>query len=107
MKLRTLVGVTVIWLAAGSIAFAQSYGRYWPRHNITAGLGIAMPRQELQPGYQNAFGWTIGYGYRPIPYLQIDPGYEASYNAADVDEFYNQPTFGPLRIRDFQTFIPF
>jgi hypothetical protein len=107
MHHRTLLGVTVIWLAAGITASAQGYGRYWPRHNITAGLGIAMPRQELLPAYQNAFGWTVGYGYRPLPFLQLDAGYEGSYNAAAVNDFYDQPAFGPLRIRDYQTFIPF
>ncbi len=107
MTLKTLLGVTVIWLAAGSAASAQGYRGYWPKHNIWGGMGIAMPRQELQPGYQNAFGWTVGYGYRPIRYLQLDAGYEGSYNAADVDDYYDQPAFGPLRIRDYQTFIPF
>ena len=107
MTHRTLLGVTVICMAAGPAAQAQSYGNRWQRHHFSAGLGIAMPRQELQPGYQNAFGWTLGYGYRPLPYLQIDAGYEGSYNAADVNDFYDQPAFGPLRIRDFQTFLPF
>jgi len=107
MNHRTLLGVSVIWLATGIPASAQGYGRYWPRHNFNVGLGIAMPRQELLPAYQNAFGWTIGYGYRPLPFLQFDAGYEGSYNAADVNDFYDQPAYGPLRIRDFQTFIPF
>lgn len=107
MTLRTLLGVTVIWLIAGPAASAQTYGRDWPKHNIWGGLGIAMPGQDLQPGYQNAFGWTVGYGFRPVSFLQIDAGYEGSYNAADVDDYFNQPAFGPLRIRDFQTFTPF
>lgn len=107
MTLRTLLGVTVVWFVAGPAASAQPYGRPWTRHNIWAGMGIAMPGQDLQPGYQNAFGWTVGYGFRPVSFLQIDAGYEGSYNAADVEDYYDQPAFGPLRIRDFQTFIPF
>lgn len=107
MAHRTLLGVTVLALAAGPAASAQSYGRYWPKHNVWGGMGIALPRQELQPGYKNAFGWTVGYGYRPMPYVQFDVGYEGSYNAADVNDYYDQPAFGPLRIRDFQTFLPF
>lgn len=94
-------------LATPPAADAQAYRRPWPKHNLSGGLGIAMPRQDLLPGYRNAFGWTLGYGFRPVPFLQLDAGYEGSYSAAAVDDYYDQPAFGPLRIRDFQTFIPF
>jgi hypothetical protein len=78
----------------------------FPRHTVTGGLGMAIPRAELHPFYRNAFAWTVGYGYRPWRYLQLDVAYDGAYNAADVSDYYNSPTFGPLRIRDFQVFLP-
>lgn len=82
---------------------AQSY----QRHYFTAGLGIALPKDDLHAFYQNAFSWSFGYGFRPIQYLQLDVGLDSSYLAADVQDYYTTPAFGPVRIRDFQYFVPY
>ncbi|MCC7153882.1 MAG: hypothetical protein IT161_04850 [Bryobacterales bacterium] len=82
---------------------AQSF----QRHHFTGGLGIAIPKDDLHAFYQNAFSWTFSYGYRPLRYLQLDAGMDSSYLAADVEDYYNSPAFGPIRIRDFQYFFPY
>lgn len=76
------------------------------RHHIVMGLGAAVPQGDLAAGYSNAFAWRFGYGFRPVKFLQADFAYEGAYNAANVDDYVNNPSFGPLRIRDFQVFLP-
>lgn len=92
-------------LAAASAvcpALAQSY----QKHHLTGGLGAAVPRDELDNYYQNAFSWTLGYGYRPVSFFQIDMGWDGAYNAARVNDYYDSPSFGAIRIRDFQHYFP-
>jgi len=96
-----------VLLAAAALPPLANAQGYFPRHNLTVGLGIAVPQEDLQPYFRNAFGWNIGYGYRFHRYFQADGGFESSCKAADVNDFYNTPNFGPLRIRDFQYFVPF
>lgn len=88
--------------AVGAPAFSQRI----QRHQFTAGLGAAVPGGDLKNYYQPAFSWTVGYGYRILPFLQADFAYDGSYKAANVDAYYNTPQFGSIRIRDFQIFLP-
>lgn len=68
-------------------------------------MGAAIPGDQLEKFYSNAFSWSFGYGYRLIPYLQADVGLDSAYNAANVNS-YMPSGWGPLRIRDFQFFVP-
>ena len=77
------------------------------RHNFTAGLGAAIPQGDLGQYYQDAFSWTFAYGFRPVSFFQIDLGWDGAYNSADVDDYYDSPAFGPIRIRDYQHYFPF
>jgi hypothetical protein len=76
------------------------------RHHFSGGLGIAMPKDDLHPFFQNALSWSFGYGYRPARNFQIDAGLDSSYHAANVTDWVNSSQFGPLKIRDFQFFAP-
>lgn len=96
----------IILLAANGLLFGQgSWQRDFRKHQVTVGLGAAMPGGDLKPNYKDAFSWSVAYGYRPIKWFQADIGYDGAYNAADVNA-YQDTGYGPLRIRDFQTFIP-
>ena len=87
---------------ATQIAAAQSL----QRHHFTAGLGAAVPQEDLSSIYKNGFSWTFGYGFRPVSLLQLDVGLDTVYNAADVDEYWLDPAFGYLRVRDFEYMVP-
>ena len=98
--------VFLLTLTAGTLPLAAQYYRQpWERHHISASLGIAMPRADLQPLYSNAVGWGFGYGYRFLRNFQADVGLDMAYNAANVNDYLDTGV-GFLRIRDFQYFIP-
>lgn len=96
----------VIAALSAGVAPAQSWNSSFQRHHFTAGLGAATPGSDLKPYYKTAFAWTLAYGYRPFKYGQIDVGYDGAYNSAQVNDYLDNPSFGAVRIRDFQTFIP-
>jgi hypothetical protein len=102
MRLQTMC---LLLAALAAPAGAQYRSQSFQKHHISAGLGIAMPRGELHPYYRNAFSWSFGYGYRPVRYLQADIGWDTSYRAGDVRDFFEVSGL-PLEIRDFQFFIP-
>ena len=89
-------------LTVATPAFGQSF----QRHHITGGLGVATPSGELNNYYANAFSWSLGYGYRPVSFFQIDMGWDGAYNAARVNDYYDSSAFGAVRIRDFQHYFP-
>jgi hypothetical protein len=89
------------WLSVP--AHAEPY----QKHHFWLGLGAAQPRDQLNEYFRDTFAWGFGYGYRPLRYLQIDGGLESAIRAGRVDDFFDSPAFGPLRIRDFQYFVPF
>ncbi|WP_321475915.1 hypothetical protein [uncultured Paludibaculum sp.] len=91
-------------VGAGS-AFAQSWGRDFQRNHVTAGIGAAVPGDDLKPYYKVAPTWSFNYGFRPVKYFQLDVGLDSAYNSADVND-YLDTSYGPLRIRDFQFFVP-
>lgn len=102
MKRFTLLAI----LAAASTA-PLAAAEPFQRHHVWAGLGAAQPREDLNSYFRDAFAWGMGYGYRPWNFLQIDGGFESAYMAARVEDYLNSPAYGPLRIRDFQYFVPF
>lgn len=92
-------------LVAGTAA-AQPYGRSFARNQVWASMGAALPGHDLGNVYQLAPAWGFGYGFRPLRYLQLDAGLDMAYNSAEVDYYYYNPAWGPLRVRDFQYFVP-
>ena len=96
----------IVFLTANGLVFGQgNWQRDFLKHHFSGGLGIAMPGGDLKPYYKNAFAWSVAYGYRPVKWLQADIGYDGAYNAADVNA-YQDSGYGPLRITDYQTFLP-
>lgn len=82
--------------------FAQSFRK----HNATFLGGAGLPRGDLRNVLSSSAGVGFSYGYRPIPYVQAEAGYETLFGAARIRDFVPTP-FGNLRIRDYQQFIPF
>ena len=65
-----------------------------------------MPRGELRPLFSDSFLAGVEYGYRFHRNFQLDAGFDSVFGAAGVNDWL--PTaFGNLRIRDFQSFVPF
>ncbi len=95
--------VALLGLAAAVLPAVQAQS--FQRNQVTGMLGFASPREDLKPYYQTAFAWSFMYGYRPLRYLQLNAGYDGAYNAANVNYYVNSG-FGPLRVRDFQVFVP-
>jgi hypothetical protein len=76
------------------------------KHSFTGGVGAGIPRGELRDLFSTSVGLNVGYGYRFHPWFQLDAGFETLFGAAGVSDFL--PTsFGNLRIRDYQHFVPF
>ncbi len=96
----------LVFIASNGLVLGQgNWQRDFRKHHVTFGLGAAMPSGDLKAYYKNAFAWSLNYGFRPIKWLQADFGYDGAYNAADVND-YQDSGFGPLRIADYQTFVP-
>lgn len=98
--------LTLLLILLAGAAIQPAAAQSFQKHHITAGLGLALPGNELKAVYNNAFSWSFGYGYRPIRYLQADIGLDTAYNAARVNEFLSNPQFGYVRIRDFEFMMP-
>jgi hypothetical protein len=94
--------VLPVLLIAGA-AFGQENYR---KHNIILNAGAGIPRGDLDNLLSTAAGVGILYGYRFHPYFQVEGGYETLFGAADVRD-YLPTSFGNLRIRDYQQFLPF
>ncbi len=101
--MKTLVLVVSLAAATVSVIPAQSEFR---KHNIEVGVGAAVPGDDIKSFLDPATSVTIGYGYRFLRYLQADAGFESVFGAGDVRDFYDSNLFGPLRIRDYQFFVP-
>jgi hypothetical protein len=89
-------------LLLAGLAGAQDYRR----HTLNVDLGAALPRGELRSLFSDSFLAGIGYGFRFHEFFQADIGFDTAFGAADV-QAYIPSYFGPLRIRDFQHFLPF
>lgn len=95
------VRAAAIWLLTAGCLGAQWY----PRHNITFGVGGASPRAGLRAYFQSRPALTVSYGYRFIRYFQIEAGLDTVFGAAGVRDYYESP-IGALRIRDYQFLAP-
>jgi hypothetical protein len=89
-------------LALPAVLPAQEY---YPHHNFSLGLGAAQPRADLKGLFRDRPAMAVGYGYRFQRYFQADIGFETVFGAADVHDYLNTG-IGPLRIKDYQFFIP-
>lgn len=87
--------------AAGSL-FAQSL---YPKHNFTIGFGAGLPGEDLRRPFRGRPGLSFAYGYRFQRYFQADAGLDTVFGAGGV-RAYMETEIGPLRIRDYQFFIP-
>lgn len=94
--------VLILALSAAALC-GQSY---YPRHNITFGLGGASPRAGLRAYFQTKPAFTFSYGYRFLRNFQVESGLDTVFGAAGVRDFFDSP-LGPLRIRDYQFLLPF
>jgi hypothetical protein len=99
--MRTLALAALIALLP-SLSAAQTAFR---RHYVTIGSGAGLPRADLSSVFSTSPGLNVGYGFRFHPWFQLDAGFETLFGAAGVRDFL--PTsFGNLRIRDYQHFVP-
>lgn len=96
--MRALIVLVVLWLPA----WGQSDFR---RHTFTANLGSALPKQDLEPFFEQSFMAGGSYGYRFLRYFQADGGLDVVFGAARVRDFLDVGF--PLRIRDRQYFANF
>ena len=89
---------TLVLLLLATPAAAQSW---YPRHNITLGLGAGQPRADLSQILNTSFGLGVAYGYRFHNYLQVDGGFDTLFHSAGVEAFV--PIAGGYSvIRDYQ-----
>jgi hypothetical protein len=95
MLLGTLAGLT-----------PSGFSQIYHRHNATVFGGAAQPSGDLDNFFSTSFLTGVEYNFRFHQNFQVDAGYEAIFGAAGVSDWL--PTaFGNLRIRDYQSFIPF
>jgi hypothetical protein len=76
------------------------------KHNFTAGLGVASPREDLDSYFRSRPALNFGYGYRFLRFAQVDAGMDMVFGAASVREFLDAGFLGPRRIRDRQFLVP-
>lgn len=89
------------------LLFASSaFGQFYYRHNVTGFAGAGRPRGELRSLFSDSALLGVEYGYRFHPNFQLDAGFDSIFGAAGVRDWLPS-AFGNLRIRDFQTFVPF
>ncbi|MBI5086766.1 MAG: hypothetical protein HZB13_19490, partial [Acidobacteria bacterium] len=67
-----ITGIFTVALAFTGTVWGQSWNRNYSRHQFWGGLGTAIPQQDLKPYYKPALAWSVGYGYRPLKFLQLD-----------------------------------
>ena len=93
-------------LAALALVAGQAHAENYYKHNFSIGGGGAQPRGDLNGLFATSPLMNIGYGYRFHPMFQADVGLDMSFGAAEVTDYLNTG-FGPLRIKDYQYFLPF
>ncbi|MBZ5633329.1 MAG: hypothetical protein LAO55_09390 [Acidobacteriia bacterium] len=72
--------VVLGWIAISSIAFGQEDFHH---HNVTAGLGAAIPVDSSTNYLGAAPMFSIGYGYRFNRFFQADVGTQFAFGAAN------------------------
>jgi hypothetical protein len=73
---------------------------------FTIGAGGAIPREDLATFMTTSPLLRVGFGYRPIRYLQADVGMDAIFHAAGVRDFQDT-IIGRIKIRDNEILVPF
>jgi hypothetical protein len=89
-------------LLLAAVASAEEY----QRHSFHVDLGAAQPRGELRSLFSDSFLAGAGYGFRFHEFFQADIGFDTVFGAAGVRDFAPS-VVGDLRIRDYQSFLPF
>jgi hypothetical protein len=104
MKTCLAAVLTCVFVAAlsGHLS-AQPLARQF---SFSAGAGGAIPREDLASFMTTSPLLSIGFGYRPIRYLQADVGLDAVFHAAGVRDFQDT-VIGRIKIRDNELFVPF
>jgi hypothetical protein len=87
-----------------SIAFGQTSDFH--RHNVTAGVGPAIPTGGDTSYLSPAPFVSVGYGYRFSRFLQADVGFQATFGAAN-NPFTEVTDLGNIKGGDREYFIPF
>src|ERR1700687_1953782 len=99
MKICRTVVLICTFVAAVS---AQPLARQF---TFNMGAGGAIPREDLASFMTTSPLLTIGFGYRPIRYLQADVGMDAIFHAAGVRGFQDT-IIGRIKIRDNEILVP-
>lgn len=94
----------VVLLAAVPAALMAQ--NWYPKNNVTIGMGFARPRGDIGGLLDDAPVLNIGYGYRFHRNFQADVGLDTVFGAAGIRD-YLETGFGYRRIRDYQFFVPF
>jgi len=76
------------------------------RHNFTFGAGAAMPKDDLEPFFRTSPVISVTYGYRFLPYLQVEGGLDTVFGAAESDRWV-PGYYGPVKIQNYQFLVPF
>lgn len=94
------------WLAPltafAVIAPAQDW---YPRHNFDFGVGVGVPRADLETAFDPKIGVGVNYGYRFHRYFQADIGFDTIFGAGNIREFVDTG-LGYRRLRDYQYMLP-
>lgn len=94
------------WMLPVLLLCGSLPGQDFRKHNVNLVAGAGVPRDDLQNVLSSSGGVGFSYFYRPVRFLAAEAGYETLFGAARVRDFL--PTsFGNLRIRDYQQFLPF
>ncbi len=88
-------------VAALPMAAQESYSH----HNVTLGVGPAVPQGNLGSYMKISPAVSIGYGYRFMRYFQADIGLDITFGAAQVRDFLTTD-IGNFRINDREYFLP-
>jgi len=99
MKICRTVVLSCTFVAVVS---AQPLARQF---SFNVGTGGAIPREDLASFMTTSPLLTIGFGYRPIKYLQADVGMDAIFHAANVRDFQDT-IIGRIKIRDNEILVP-
>jgi len=94
--------LSIACLLAAPLA-AQPQAR---KFSFAIGAGGAIPREDLSYFMTTSPLLRIGFGYRPIRYLQADVGLDVIFQAAGVRDF-EDTIIGRIKIRDNETLVPF
>jgi len=99
---RTVVLSCTFAAAVSGHLDAQPLARQF---SFNIGTGGAIPREDLASFMTTSPLLTIGFGYRPIRYLQADAGMDAIFHAAGVRSFQDT-VIGRIKIRDNEILVP-